>query len=58
MIITIYGNLCQNWLHSRLVDLCWKIPQEAISRINGPSFTSLVILFASREQYNKETECT
>ena len=45
---------CQNWPLSRLADLCLKIPQEAISRINSRSYHYTVTLFI--KQYNKRVE--
>ena len=44
---------------SRLADLCWKIPQEAISRINSRSFWSshyIVTQVINIEQYDKGDE--
>ena len=50
---------CQTEPPSRLADLRWKISQEAISRINSPSFLPshyTMALATNREQYDKGAE--
>ena len=52
-------NSCQNWPLSRLADLCWKIPQKAISRIDSWIFSSshyIVTLVINIAQYEKGDE--
>ena len=58
------NSICGNFLPeltplSLLADLCWKVPQEAISHINSRTFSSshyTMTSVANTEQYNKGAE--